>query len=85
MNNAAHGRKTLLRISISLLTLLAASVLVASVAAADLANIEYQSVGEWTMCRDPDKNPRDRLQFFSEGYGFVMRTGSQICHSSLRR
>jgi hypothetical protein len=32
------------------------------------------SVGEWTLCEDPDDSPRDTLQFYREGYGFLVRS-----------
>ena len=32
-------------------------------------------VGSWVLCQDEDGSPKDTMQFFEEGYGFVIRQG----------
>jgi len=61
-------------IAVALLGMIATPLM----AAAPSATPNAWLVGDWMLCKDPDKSPKDTLRFAADGTGAVLRSKGNI-------
>lgn len=61
-------------IAVALLGMIATPLMAAAPAATPNAWL----VGDWMLCKDPDKSPKDTLRFAADGTGAVLRSKGNI-------
>lgn len=61
-------------IAVALLSMIATPLMAAEPASQPNAWL----VGDWMLCKDPDKSPKDTLRFEPDGTGWVMREKGNI-------